>query len=339
MTAVTGAGAWPGSEPLEALTMVVGDLTDTPAGVDGLPFAAVLVDRGPRSDLVARSLAMLVDLPAELGPHGWKLADHVSGDLTRARAFVRQDLDALAVAAHGYAGPFVVPVLGPFSLAARVDLARGDRVVSDPSAVRDVADSLGAGLDEHLAAIARAVPGARPWLLLHEPLLAQAAAGVLPTFSGRGQLRAVPGPVVVERLASVVGAARAAGAAGVTVHVGQGWAVLGAAGAAGADAVGLDVGTLPAAAWEKVAQAIEGGTEFWAGLPPATASQRAGKDAAGHAETLVGPWRRVGLPVAGLAEAVLVAGRPDGAWTPDNARAALGDAVRAARTVVDRALG
>lgn len=338
MTAVTGAGAWPGTEPLEALTTVLGDLGDTPAGVEGLPFAAVLVDRGPWSDLVARSLGLLVDVPAELGPHGWKLSDHAGGDLTRARGLAVQDLDALAVAAHGYEGPLVVPVLGPFSLAARVDLARGHRVVSDPSAVRDVADSLGAGLDGYLAAVVRAVPGARPWLLLHEPLLAQAVAGVLPTFSGRGQLRAVPGPVVVERLAAVVGAARAADVAGVTVHVGQGWAVLGAARAAGADAVGLDVGGLPEPAWERLAETVEGGTAFWAGLPPGASSQCAGPDATGHAETLVGPWLRVGLPVADLAGVTLVAGRPAGPWTPDNARAALGDVVRAARVVVDRAL-
>lgn len=337
MTAVTGAGPWPGTEPLAAQSVVVGDLTDVPSDVDGLPFAVLLVDRGPWGEALGRSVGLLVDMAAELGPHGWKLTDHAGTDLARARTFAREDLDALAVAAHGYAGPLVVPVLGPVSLAAQVDLAHGDRVLSDPVAVRDAADSLAAGLAEHLAALVRAVPGATPRVLLHEPLLAQAVAGVIPTFSGRGQLRAVPGPVVAERVGEVVTAARDAGASGVTVHVGQGWGVLAAARASGADAVGLEVGAVTEPGWERVAEAVERGLGLWAQLPPARSSQCAGPDAAGHAETLVGPWRRVGLPVKDLADVVLVAGRPDGSWHPDAARAALGDVVRAARVVVDRA--
>jgi hypothetical protein len=338
VTAVTGAGPWPGSDPLAALTVVLGDLTDTPAGVDGLPFLPLLVDRGPWGEALGRSLGFLVDLRAELGVHGWKLTDHVGSDLVRARSFAGEDLDALAIAAHDYAGPLVVPVLGPISLAARVDLAHGDRILSDPAALRDAADSLAAGLAEHLAALTRAVPGAVLRVLLHEPLLTQAVAGAVPTFSGRGQLRAIAGQVAAERIGAVVAASRGAGTTGVAVHVGTGWGVLGAAKAAGADAVGLDVGGLPEPAWENVASAVEGGVGLWAQLPPATSSQRGGADPKGHAETLVGPWHRVGLPVAGLADVVLVAGRPDRAWTPDAARATLGDAVRAARVVVDRAL-
>jgi len=145
VTAVTGAGPWPGAEPLSAAVTVMGDLTETPSDVEGLPFTPVLVDRGPWSDALGRSVAMLVDLPAEIGVHGWKLTDHAGGDLLRARSFAGQDLDALAVAAHGYEGPLVVPVLGPISLAARVDLAHGDRILSDPAALRDAAESLAAG--------------------------------------------------------------------------------------------------------------------------------------------------------------------------------------------------
>lgn len=333
MTAVTGAGPWPGTEPLSAALTVVGDLTETPSDVEGLPFTPVLVDRGPWSDALGRSVSLLVELPAEIGVHGWKLTDHAGGDLLRARSFAGQDLDALAVAAHGYEGPLVVPVLGPISLAARVDLAHGDRILSDPAALRDAAESLAAGLEEHLAALTRAVPGARPRVLLHEPLLAQAVAGVIPTFSGRGQLRAILGPVAAERIGAVVAAARGAS---VTLHVGTGWGVAAAAKAAGADSIGLEVGGLPELAWERVAQEVEAGVGFWAQLP--ASSSTATNDPKGHAETLVAPWRRVGLPVKQLADAVLVAGRPPRSWTPDSARSALGDVVRAARVVVDRAL-
>jgi hypothetical protein len=335
--AVTGTGAWPGTEVLEAQSVVVGDLTDSPPEVEGLPFAVHLPERGPGATLVGRSLAMLVDLAAELGPHGWKLSDRPGADVTRARSLLREDADALAVACHGYAGPLVVPVLGPVSLAASVYLARGDRALADPGAVRELAASLAEGVAEHLAAIARVVPGAVPQVLVHEPLLAQATAGVLPSFSGYARLRAVPGPLAAERVGALVTAARAAGAARVVVHGGGAWTTLPAVRASGADGIALEVARLDEAAWERVAEAVEGGLRLWAHVPPQESSQCAGPDAAGQARTVTGPWRSVGLPLAGLDDVVLLAGPVPGEEPggPDAARGALAGVVRAARVVAE----
>ena len=55
--------------------VVVGDLVDTPSEVAGLPFTVTLAERGPWGDRVGRAAALLAELPTELGPHGWKLAD------------------------------------------------------------------------------------------------------------------------------------------------------------------------------------------------------------------------------------------------------------------------
>lgn len=336
MIGVSGTGAWPGQDVLEAQTVVVGDLVDTPAEVQGLPFTVHLPERGPGATLVGRALALLVDLPAELGPHGWKLADRPGGDLARARALAREDLDALAVAAHGYAGPLVVPVLGPVTLAASTYLARGDRVLADAAALRDLADSLAAGLVEHLAAVLRAVPGAQPVVLLHEPLLAQTIAGVLPSFSGYARLRAVPGPVAGERVGAVVAGARGTGAR-VAVHGGTAWTALPTIRAARPDAVALEVGALDERAWERVAETVEAGLQLWAHLPPQQSSQCAGPDAVGQARTLTVPWRSVGLPAAGFDDVVLLAGDPPSG--PDEARGALAGVVRAARVVAEVAHG
>ncbi len=332
MTGVSGTGAWPGEDVLEAQSVVVGDLTDTPPEVQGLPFAVRLGARGPGATLVGQGLGMLVDLPAELGPHGWKLADRPGADLARTRALLREDLDALAVACHGYTGPLVVPVAGPVTLAASTYLARGDRVLADAGALRDLADSSAAGLVEHLAALDRAVPGVTPTVLLHEQLLAQAVAGVLPSFSGYARLRAVPGPVAAERVGAVVSAAREAGAR-VVVHGGTAWTALPAIRASGADGFALEVATLDDRAWERVAETVEQGLALWAHVPPQRSSQCAGPDAVGQARALTEPWRAVGLPAAGLDDVVLLAG--DGPSRPDDARGALAGVVRAARVVAE----
>lgn len=336
MTAVTGAGPWPGADALEAQTVVLGELGAPPDGVTGLPFAVVLGQRGPWADLVGRTTALLVDLPAELGPHGWRLTARAGTDLSRARAFVRDDLDALAVAAHGWSGPLVVPVVGPVTLAATLDLARGDRVLGDPAALRDAADSLAAGLTDHLAALLRAVPGAEPTVLVHEPLLAAAIDAQVPTFSGRATLRAVPVPVAGERVAAVVKAARDAGAAGATVHVGTSLVGLAAAQAARADGVAVELAAVRAAGWELLAAAVEGGTALWAQLGPAPRTPAGGPDLVRHAEQLTGPWSHVGLTAAGLDKVVLVV---PGAYEPPTARRALAEAVRAAQLVAERAAG
>lgn len=334
---VTGTGPWPGLDVLEAQTVVVGDLVDTPSEVAGLPFTVLLAERGPWGDRTGRAAALLAELPTELGPHGWKLADRPSRDLARAQAYVREDVDALAVAGHGFTGPLVVPVLGPMTLAASLYLARGDRVVSDPGAVRELAASLAAGLAEHLAAIRRSVPGAQPTVLLHEPLLAQVMAGVLPSFSGYSALRSVPGPVAAERISEVAAGVRLLEGARVVVHGGTAWTSLGAIRAARVDGFGLAVDALDERSWERVAEVVEGGLAFWPELAPQASSQCAGPDVTGQADTLIRPWRSVGLSMAGLRDVVLLAGDVTGRGSPDDARAVLAGLVRAARIVAERA--
>ncbi|WP_019137836.1 hypothetical protein [Cellulomonas massiliensis] len=334
MTGVSGVGGWPGTDPLEAQGVVVGDLVDT-GDVDGLPFTVTLPARGPWATPTGQAVARLVELPAELGPHGWRLADRPGADLARARALRREDLDALAVAAHGYEGPLVVPVLGPVTLAAELYLARGDRAVADAGAVRELAESSAAGLGEHLADLARAVPGARPTVLVLESLVGQVVAGVLPSFSGYRPLRAVAAPVVGERVAALVRGAREGGAERVVVHVGSTATAVPLARSAGADAVAVEVEALGEAGWERVAEAVEGGLRLWAQVPVQATSQCAGPDVRGQADTVLRPWRALGLPARGLDDVVLLVD-PAGSG-PDDARGALAGAVRAARLLAEHA--
>lgn len=347
MTAVSGLGPWPGGEGadvLEAQLTVLGDLAELPTGVRGVPFLVQLPGRGPGADATGRTAALLPGMPVELGPHGWKLADRTGADERRADAFRREDLEALAIAAAGYAGPLALTVRGPWTLAAELYLARGDRVLSDRGAVRDLVEALAAGAAEHVAAVRRQVPGADVVVQLDEPLLAQVGAGVLPTFSGYARLRAVPGPDLVDGLRPVLDAVRDAGATTV-VHVGSAWVGVAPAVLAGADAVGLAPGAWDERLWETVARAAERGVGLWFALPPAKVSQCAGPALGELADLVSVPWRRIGLPAAGLDDVTLLGAPQDVgagpgrtvAGTPDEHRALLANLGRVAEALAERA--
>lgn len=366
-TAVSGLGPWEGTDVLEAQTAVIGELTSTPVGVGGLPFLVQLAGRGYGAEPIGRSAALLAELPAELGPHGWKLADRPGRDSARAAAILRADLEALAVAAYGYTGPLVVPMTGPLTLAAALYLARGDRVLSDAGAVRELVASAGAGIAEHLAAVRAAVPGAAPTLVLDETGLPEVLLGRIANFAGSSVLRAVAPPIASEHLRAVAEAARAAGAGRVIVHTGASWVPLRAVVAAGADGVGLVVAGFNDTGWERIAEAVEQGVALWAGLPaavpfahpgprpgpspatrtaprptprpPRTPSRDGGADVVGQAEALLRPWGRLGLPLAALRDVVVVAGEPPTEPTPHAALRALADVIRAAEVIAERSEG
>ena len=54
----TGIGSMPGTDPAEAIRIVVDELPD-------FPFLPELPNRGPGADMVGRTAALLVDIPVE----------------------------------------------------------------------------------------------------------------------------------------------------------------------------------------------------------------------------------------------------------------------------------
>ncbi|WP_432493851.1 methionine synthase [Kineococcus gypseus] len=289
--------ALPGQDPREAARTVFGELGELPH----VPHLPQLPGRGPGADPVGRTAALLVDLPVDLQPSGWRFTDAPGRDAQRAAAHLRADLDELAEAAEGWRGPLALSLLGPWSLAAAVELHRGERSASDPGARRDVVDSLAEGAAAHVADVRRLVPGARPVVHLEEPSLQAVLAGRLPTQSGYGTLRAVDRAEVRAGLRAVLDAVRAAGAAAV-VRLAPEEAPLALVREAGADGVALDVTALGAHAWESLAATVEDGLRLWAGALPAAAAPPA---VAALVDAVRVPWRRVGLPAQGLADVVL----------------------------------
>lgn len=192
----TGVGSLPGTDVATAQARVFELLPD-------LPHLVELPARGPGADMVGRTAALLVDLAVDLQPSGWRFVPRPGHDLARSREFLARDLDALARAGDGWGGPLKVAAVGPWTLAATVELPRGGKAMADTSAVADIAASLADGLAVHLVQLAALLPGARLLVQLDEPVLPAVLAGRVPTASGFGVLR-IPGEAEVAAVLATV---------------------------------------------------------------------------------------------------------------------------------------
>lgn len=324
----TGIGSWPGSDVARALAVVRGEL-------EQLPHLPELPARGPGADIIGRAAARLVDLPVDLQPSGWRLVDHPGRDVTRAQAFWREDLDRLAHAFDGLQGPLKVQLAGPWTLAASLELVRGERALTDTGAVRDLLQSSAEAVRLLVADVARLVPGAHVVLQIDEPALPAVLDGRLPTASGYGRVRAVAGSRVREGLALVVAAGRAAGAL-VAVHCCAADVPVALLRESGADAVSLDVSLLGPSGWESVAAGVEAGTRLWAGVVPTTGALPPTLDLA---EQVWRPWHETGLARAGLEAVVVTPTCGLAGASPGGARAAIARSVEVARELAERAGG
>jgi len=318
--AVPGLGPVPGTDPLEAARVVAGELA-------AFPHLPQLPARGPSGSSTARSAVLLVDLHVDLQPSGWRITDRAGLDEHRAASALGSDLDAAEEVWDGYQGPFKVAVDGPFTLAVAIDRPRGDAVLADSGARRDVAASLTEGLRVHLGDLRRRIPGVSPVVQLDEPLLATVLAGGVPTSSGFGRLRAVTDAEVRDTLRRV---AEAIAPVPLVVSVGTRltapspeelpatllWSALDGAGLSG---FGVDPTALGTSDLDRLAELAESGVTPWlaavrAAAAPGAPPQRPDAVAA----AVVDVWERLGFP-AGTAAAGLVV-------TPDAGLASLAPA-------------
>lgn len=277
----TGLGSLPG-EDIREWTRVVLEAVD-------IPFLPELPAR-PYGDMVSRTVAVLTELAADLQPVGWRLTGggdaRASLDQRRARALLQEDLDVLEEFADGYEGPLKVQVTGPWTLAASIERPRGDKVLADYGARRDLAQALADGVQSHLAEVRKRVPGAKLVLQVDEPGLPAVLAGAVPTASGWGKHRSVDGPGAVELLSLFTSAAP------TVVHCCAARPPIEVFTKAGAAGVAVDVSLLNAPAWDQIALAVEAGTTLYAGLVPTTGAIPNPEQAA---EPLVRRWRELGL--------------------------------------------
>ena len=184
---VTAAGSVPGDDFRGALAAMTEALPDV------LPLPE-LPARGVESGMTGRALGIIDGLGFDIQPAWWRLTTAPGADHRRARARWRHDLDDAEELLQGFDGVLKIGLAGPWTLAATVERPRGDRVLADHGARRELAQALTEGWFRLRADLQRRIPGARVLLQLDEPALTAVGDGTIPTASGFGRHRRVEDP-------------------------------------------------------------------------------------------------------------------------------------------------
>jgi methionine synthase II (cobalamin-independent) len=311
----------PGENPMEAARTIATELPD-------LPHLAELPGRGPGADIIGRTAALLVDIPVDVTPRGWRIAERPGRDMRRAKTMLSSDLDALEEVLDGFDGPVKLQLAGPWTLAAAIEQTRSlTPALADPGLVADLTASLAEGAAAHVAEVAKRLPGATLLVQFDEPSLPAVADGAIPTASGMSRLRIPDREVLRDRLGQVLAATRAY----TIVHCcapGYPFEIINGA---GADAVSFDLSLLRHADYDTFAETVEGGSGLFIGaLAVGDLARNSARGAAGErgeggrsagqrrdversrltpegtADTVREVWRKIGLPPAACAEQVVI---------------------------------
>ena len=263
--AATGVGSMPGEAFAETTKLILSECEE-------LPFLAELPARGPGASMIGRALA-LVPLDADLQPAGWRLTGTEGApgrDQRRATSVLARDLDSLEELTQGYVGPFKIQLAGPWTLAATVERPRGDKLLADHGARREVAEALAEGVRLHIRDVKRRLGGVERLIVqIDEPVLPAVLAAQIPTASGFGRHRRIDPPEASDLLGMVLSAIVAEGAE-PWVHScapQTPWALIRGA---GAQTLSLDLGLLSAADLDQIGEGLDAGVGLALGVVPST---------------------------------------------------------------------
>jgi methionine synthase II (cobalamin-independent) len=257
----TGIGSMPGEDFGDSFQVVLGEVGD-------LPFLPELPGRGSSATMVGRTLGLVAELGADLQPAGWRLTDASGADQRRARSLLAQDLDRVEELCRGRADRFKVQVVGPWTLAALVERPRGDKVVGDYGARRDLAQALAEAVRDHVADLRRRLDGAAVVVQLDEPLLPAVLGGGVPTASGFSRHRSVTAADAAQTLDWLDEAVVSAGATSV-VHCCAFDVPFAMLRETSVPAVSFDLSLLTRPQYDDVAEWVDVGRSLWPGVVPA----------------------------------------------------------------------
>lgn len=306
MALATGIGSMPGTDFAESMRIVLGEVSD-------FAYVPELPARGVHAGMIGRTLAVLDGLEADLQPDGWRIGVGEGADVRRARSLLGQDLDVAEDLAQGYEGPIKIQVTGPLTLAAMVERPRGDKMLADHGARREISQSLAEGLRTHVAGVRRRFDHADVIVQVDEPAITAVLTGGIPTASGWSRHRSVHAPEADELLRNVVEAIVEAGGRPV-VHSCAPDVPTELLAGAGFAAISFDLGLArPDDIW---AETFEKGVDLWFGVVPSTSpagpAEASQKVLTGRVDTFFGRFgfdeesyadRHVVTPTCGLAGA------------------------------------
>jgi methionine synthase II (cobalamin-independent) len=289
----------PGENPMEAARTIADELPD-------LPHLAELPGRGPGADIIGRTAALLVDIPVDVTPRGWRITERPGRDMRRARSMLSSDLDAMEEVLDGFDGPVKIQLAGPWTLAAALEQTRSlNPALADPGLVEDLAASLAEGAAAHVAEVAKRLPAATLLVQFDEPSLPAVADGAIPTPSGLSRVRMPDREVLRDRLGQVLAATRAY----TIVHCCASGYPFEIITEAGADAVSFDLSLLRHGDYDKFAEIVEGGSGLLIGalsVPSGNGGERTRPTPERTADAVREVWRKIGLPPASCAEQVVI---------------------------------
>ncbi len=190
---ITAAGSLPGDDFRGALAAMAEHFPEV------LPWPE-LPARGIGSGMIGRVIGLIDGLGFDVRPSGWRLTAHPGAEQRRAAAQWRRDLDDAEELLHGFAATLKVAIAGPWTLASSIELPRGDVLLADHGARREVSQALQAAVAQLGQELARRLPAAEVWWQIDEPSLLAVRDGKIPTASGFSKHRGVTEPDLVEAL-------------------------------------------------------------------------------------------------------------------------------------------
>lgn len=199
MTAFHGLGPLPGTDIRATAEVLAGEAGDT-------PHLPILADRGIGADPIGRTAAICADLDLDAGPRSWRVADKGGRAESIAADHLQRDLDVCEEFWGSAPEKIIVPVTGPWTLAASIELPGGHRMLTDHGAVAYLAASLAEGLANHVAEITRRF-GADVSVVMHEPAAPQVTAGLVEGAVAGTLLRPVGYRELAEQWRTITGAA------------------------------------------------------------------------------------------------------------------------------------
>ncbi|APT82871.1 hypothetical protein [Corynebacterium ammoniagenes] len=170
-----GLGPVPGTDIALAADIIAGETGDS-RHLPQLPA------RGLGSDLIGRTAGLLEAVTVDRGPRGWRLTNRPQLATRAMWDRMERDLDILEELWSDGVDTLKIQVVGPWSLAASLELANGHRAITDPGALRDLTAALHAGIDEHVEDVKKRF-GSNVIVQLDEPLYADVLAGLRGTTS------------------------------------------------------------------------------------------------------------------------------------------------------------